>query len=76
MLQCWDYIIKIVINSEKANFVRLREEGYVTSEKTISYTSQSEPLNAPFIETVTLKELSKKTATDYLKVSLAIFDML
>ncbi|XP_074347320.1 uncharacterized protein LOC141686167 [Apium graveolens] len=49
---------------------RLREEGYVHSGKTISSsTTQSEGSISNTIHTVTLKELSEKTETDYLKMN-------
>ncbi|XP_074326660.1 uncharacterized protein LOC141664601 [Apium graveolens] len=65
---------KIYINLDN-DFVlamrqRLREEGYVPPEKTISsptttYVTEAVPVN----QTVTLKELSEKTSTDFLKTS-------
>ncbi|XP_074342551.1 uncharacterized protein LOC141680148 [Apium graveolens] len=49
---------------------RLREEGYVYSGKAISSsTTQSEGSISNTIHTVTLKELSEKTKTDYLKMN-------
>lgn len=48
---------------------RLREDGYVPPDPSlISSPSQSEVSIVPVIETISLKELSEKTATDYLKV--------
>ncbi|KAK1393320.1 hypothetical protein POM88_012376 [Heracleum sosnowskyi] len=46
---------------------RLDEEGYVQPERTISPPTQTENVSAPVIETLTLKELSEKTSSDYLK---------
>lgn len=48
---------------------RLDEEGYVTSEKAANSPAQSYTVSAPatVIQTLTLKELSGKTSTDFLK---------
>ncbi|KAK1377809.1 hypothetical protein POM88_024553 [Heracleum sosnowskyi] len=48
---------------------RLNEEGYVQLERTISPTTQTENVSTPAIETLTLKELSERTSSDYLKMS-------
>ncbi|KAK1379095.1 hypothetical protein POM88_025839 [Heracleum sosnowskyi] len=48
---------------------RLNEEGYVQLERTISPTTQIKNVSAPAIETLTLKELSERTSSDYLKRS-------
>ncbi|KAL8097804.1 hypothetical protein AgCh_030787 [Apium graveolens] len=46
----------------------LREEGYVPSDKTTSSPTTTDVKEVvPIIETVTLKELSEKTSTDFLK---------
>ncbi|XP_074377469.1 uncharacterized protein LOC141718990 [Apium graveolens] len=47
----------------------LRKEGYVPSDKTTSSPTTADVKEVvPVIETVTLKELSEKTSTDFLKV--------
>ncbi|XP_074342911.1 uncharacterized protein LOC141680636 [Apium graveolens] len=49
---------------------RLREEGYVPSDKTTSSPTTTDVKEVVYvIETVTLKELSEKTSTDFLKMS-------
>ncbi|XP_074357101.1 uncharacterized protein LOC141696867 [Apium graveolens] len=49
---------------------RLREEGYVPSDKTTSSPTMTDVKEVvSVIETVTLKELSEKTSTDFLKMS-------
>ncbi|XP_074341996.1 replication factor A protein 1-like [Apium graveolens] len=50
--------------------IRLREEGYVPSDKTTSSPTTTDVKEVvPVIETVTLKELSEKTSTGFLKMS-------
>lgn len=49
------------------NFNRLEEEGYKPPENLLSLPA-SDASPAPVIETITLAELSQKTATDNLKV--------
>ncbi|XP_074324284.1 uncharacterized protein LOC141661199 [Apium graveolens] len=50
--------------------IRLREEGYVPSDKTTSSPTTTDVKEVvSVIETVTLKELSEKTSTDFLKMS-------
>ena len=53
--------------------IRLRADGYIAAEKSLS--SQSEYLTpaAPVVETISLKELSEKTSTDMLEVRLYMF---
>lgn len=62
--------VKLLINIlEQTNLYRLREEGYVPSEKQISSNTQFAVSVTPLIETISLKELSEKTATNFLKVN-------
>ncbi|XP_074327620.1 replication factor A protein 1-like [Apium graveolens] len=65
---------KIYINLDHDFFFavsqRLREEGYVPSDKTTSSPTTTYVKEVvSVIETVTLKELSEKTSTDFLKMS-------
>uniref|UniRef100_A0A164SYG7 Replication factor A C-terminal domain-containing protein n=1 Tax=Daucus carota subsp. sativus TaxID=79200 RepID=A0A164SYG7_DAUCS len=46
---------------------RLDGEGYVPSEKTLSFPSSSAIVLAPIIETIILKQLSEKTKSAFLK---------
>ncbi|KAK1372448.1 hypothetical protein POM88_028641 [Heracleum sosnowskyi] len=46
---------------------RLYEEGYVQPERTMSLPTPTENVSAPVIESLSLKELSEKISSDYLK---------
>ena len=57
------------------HYHRLDGEGYVPSEKTLSFPSSSAIVLAPIIETIILKQLSEKTKSAFLKVFLlSLFD--
>ncbi|KAK1372347.1 hypothetical protein POM88_028540 [Heracleum sosnowskyi] len=60
-------VIVIVSSCKLKNFRRLSEDGYVPQEKSFYSPARSDFVPAPVIETLSLKELSEKTSSEFLK---------
>lgn len=63
-------LLKYIQSNNDFVYVRLDEEGYVPPENTSDSPIQSDNVStpAPVIQTITLKELSEKTNSEFLKV--------